>query len=149
MGASINIVCPSCGAINRAPAQRIDAGARPSCGRCKADLFRAAPEEIATEEMFERIIARNDLPVVVDFWADWCGPCKMMAPQFAAAARVMEPRVRFAKVDTESLPDLAARLGIRGIPTMILFDHGQEIARHSGAMDATAIARWIAGHTTA
>ena len=148
MTAGLNIVCPSCGAVNRAPQARLTAGARPVCGRCKEDIFKGKPIEIETVEAFERMIERNDIPVVVDFWADWCGPCKMMAPHFATATRDMEPQMRFAKLDTEALPDVAARFNIRGIPTMILFHGGREVARQSGAMDAASIERWIAGKLT-
>lgn len=148
MTMGLNIVCPSCGAVNRAPQARLAAGARPVCGRCKDEIFKGKPTDIETAEAFDRMIDRNDIPVVVDFWADWCGPCKMMAPHFATATRDMEPQMRFAKLDTEALPDVAARFNIRGIPTMILFHGGREVARQSGAMDAASIEHWIAGKLT-
>jgi thioredoxin 2 len=146
MADALNIVCPHCGAVNRAPRQKLDAGERPNCGRCHAALFDGNPADIASADAFERMVARNDVPLVVDFWAEWCGPCKMMAPQFSSAAKAVEPAVRFAKLDTEALPEISARLGIRGIPTMILFQNGREVARQSGAMDAASIRRWISGN---
>ena len=145
MSASVNIVCKSCGAVNRAPQARLGASAAPVCGRCKAALFDGHPVEISSAEDLDKHLSRNDIPVVVDFWADWCGPCKMMAPQFEAAARRSEPNVRFAKLDTQTHPGIATRYNIRGIPTMILFRKGEEVARQSGAMDAAGIERWIAG----
>ena len=100
-----------------------------------------------TQDNFEQTVLAEGI-TIVDFWADWCGPCKMMAPHFATATRDMEPQMRFAKLDTEALPDVAARFNIRGIPTMILFHGGREVARQSGAMDAASIERWIAGKLT-
>jgi len=146
---SVNIVCPHCSTVNRAPRARLHGGGRPVCGQCQSELFDGHPVEIGSVETLDKHIARNDMPVVVDFWADWCGPCKMMAPQFASAAARMEPSARFAKLDTQAHQDIAARYHIRGIPTMILFSGGREIARQSGAMDASSIARWIASHTGA
>ncbi len=143
MSIELKIVCPSCGAVNRAPQERLESGASPVCGRCKANLFDGHPAAIGSESDFEKHISRNDIPVVVDFWAEWCGPCRMMAPQFEAAARNMEPHVRFAKLDTEALQGVSARYGIRGIPTMILFQGGREVARQSGAMNAAQIETWI------
>lgn len=137
----MHIVCPHCDAINRVPEERLrDA---PTCGRCKAPLFTGRPLAL-TGANFDRHIGA-DLPVVVDFWAAWCGPCQMMAPQFERAASELEPAVRLAKLDTEAAQDIAARYGIRSIPTLIAFSGGQEIARQSGAMDAPGIVRWVRG----
>jgi thioredoxin 2 len=140
MSASLIIVCPHCHAPNRVPAEKLNAGA--SCGKCKQPLFAGAPLEL-DETSFDTHIGRSDLPVLVDFWAPWCGPCRMMAPAFEQAARQLEPNVRLAKLNTEAHQQSAARFGIRSIPTMILFKGGREIARQSGAMDAASIVRWV------
>lgn len=139
MNESLHIVCPHCHGINRVPGNRL--GEAPSCGRCHQALFDGAPAAL-TADSFARHVERNDLPVLVDFWAPWCGPCKMMAPQFQQAAGMLEPRVRLAKLNTEAEQGLAARYGIRSIPTMVLFHGGREIARQSGAMGAQDIVRW-------
>lgn len=136
------IVCPSCGALNRAPSARLAEGARSKCGKCHAPLFSGAPATVTSAAAFERFIGQGTLPVLVDFWAAWCGPCKMMAPMFAKAAQTLEPNVRLLKVDTEALPDVAGRFGIRSIPTLILFKDGREVGRQAGAMDAQSIVRW-------
>ncbi len=134
------VVCPHCHAPNRVPAGRLAEG--PTCGRCKGALFSGAPVEL-DEATFEKHVGRSDLPVVVDFWAPWCGPCRMMAPAFAQAARMLEPHYRLAKVNTEEAQGLAARFGIRSIPTVAVFKGGREIARQAGAMDAGTLTRWI------
>lgn len=134
------IVCPDCGAVNRLPPEKPAGMAR--CGKCREPLFQGRPSELDARGL-ARHIARDSIPVVIDFWADWCGPCKMMAPEFVKAARALEPHVRFAKLDTEAAPEAAAAHGIRSIPTMILFKGGRELARQSGAMPAEQIVRWL------
>ncbi len=138
----MHLYCPACGTTNRVPDARLADG--PVCGRCKAQLLK--PEPVAlTDANLQSFLAGTELPVVVDFWAEWCGPCKMMAPHFASAARV-DPLVRFAKVDTEASPGAGATYRIRSIPTLILFDRGTEVARTSGAMQVSELTRWIRGH---
>ena len=143
MTESLHIVCPHCQAINRIPAPRLGDG--PNCGKCHQPLFTAHPVEL-TADSFDRHVGRGDIPVLVDFWAPWCGPCKMMAPQFEQAARELEPRIRLAKVNTEVEQALGARFGIRSIPTLALFRGGREIARQPGAMGAADIVRWVQAH---
>ena len=137
---TVHIVCPHCHATNRVLAARLGPAAR--CGACKAALFDGHPAEL-DEATFDRHVAASGVPVVVDFWAPWCGPCRTMAPEFERAAAALEPGVRFAKVNTEAAPGLAGRHGIRGIPTLAIFRGGREVARTSGAMPAAAIARWV------
>ena len=134
------VVCSKCGTINRLPPSRpaIDA----KCGKCKAKVFAAHPEDVDAE-IFDRQIARSTMPVLVDIWAPWCGPCLMMAPAYEAAARELEPQVRLIKLNSDAEQAIASRLGIRGIPTMILFLEGREVARKSGAMSAAQIVRWV------
>lgn len=136
------LVCPSCQKKNRIPTERLTE--HPNCGSCKAPLFPAEPITLSEEALY-RHIRGDELPLVVDFWAPWCGPCQMMAPSFAAAATALAPKARFAKIDTEQFPNLGGRFGIRGIPLMILFKGGKEVARQTGAMDAGAIERWVKG----
>ena len=140
----MNVACPNCGTTNRVPADRVDD--EPVCGRCQAPLLPAEPVAL-NDQSLPGYVARTQMPVVVDFWAPWCGPCLAMAPQFAIAAKRLRT-VRFVKVDSDASPQSSARLGIRGIPTMVLFEGGQERARISGAMSAPDIESWIASHTT-
>jgi thioredoxin 2 len=139
---SLHITCPHCHAVNRVPAERLADGG--NCGKCKESLFAGEPVELDAAS-FAAHAGRSDLPLVVDFWAPWCGPCRMMAPAFAQAARQLEPAYRLAKVNTEEQQGLAARFGIRSIPTLAIFKGGREIARQSGAMDAARLTAWIKG----
>jgi len=143
MADALHVVCPHCDAVNRVPAERLSQGG--NCGRCKQPLFARQPVELDVAR-FAVHTGRSDLPLVVDFWAPWCGPCKLMAPAFAAAAAHIEPRARLAKVDTEAHPELASRFAIRSIPTLVVFRAGREIARQSGAMDAAGLERWVSAH---
>jgi thioredoxin 2 len=133
------IACPACNTLNRVPREKLEAG--PKCGQCKSPLFTGHPVTLDAQA-FDAHAAKSDIPVLVDFWAPWCGPCKMMAPQFERAAERLEPTVRLAKLNTDAEQALAARFGIQGIPTLILMKHGKEIARQSGLMDAARIASW-------
>ena len=141
------IVCPHCGVVNRvAPARLAADPDRAVCGRCRARLFEGIPLALDDTARFDRQLKRSSLPLLVDFWAPWCGPCLMMAPEFEKAAAALEPRFRLAKVDTEAAPALGARYGVQAIPTMVLFAGGTEIARQSGAMQAPGIIRFAESH---
>jgi|SRR5690348_914382 len=139
----LHIVCPHCQAVNRVPRER--SGTAPNCGKCHRPLFEGKPVEV-DEAVFQKHVARNGIPVLVDFWAPWCGPCKMMAPEFVKAAAQLEPRMRLLKVDTDAQQALGARYAIRSIPTLALFRDGREVARQAGAMQAAGILQWVRSH---
>ena len=142
MSEPLHVVCPACASVNRVLLERAAAG---RCGRCKQFLFSGKPIEL-TSANFQAHVEKTGLPVVVDFWAAWCGPCRIMAPHFERAAAEIEPAARFAKLNTEEAQEIAARFAIRGIPTIIIFRNGSEIARQSGAMDHPTLTRWIRQH---
>ena len=136
----VHVVCPHCDAVNRVPPERLAEDAK--CGKCRAPLFAGAPLAL-DEGRFAKHLGRGDLPLVVDFWAPWCAPCRAMAPAFEAVARRIEPQARLIKVNTEEAQALAGRYGIRSIPTLVVFRGGREVARTLGAMDAAALENWI------
>ncbi len=139
---SLHVVCPGCAAVNRIPAQRMND--RPKCGKCRQPLFTGHPVELDGAG-FQRHLSRNDIPLLVDFWAPWCGPCQMMAPAFVQAAAQLEPHVRLAKVNTQNEQQIAAAYNIMSIPTLALFRNGREIARQPGALGVDDIVRWTRG----
>ncbi|HEV2212670.1 MAG TPA: thioredoxin TrxC [Gammaproteobacteria bacterium] len=140
---STHIACPACGASNRVPTEKL--AQQPKCGKCGEALFAGHPVEI-NDANFAALVSGTDLPVVVDCWATWCGPCQRFAPIFSEAAEKLEPRFRLAKLDTDANQQTAARLGIRSIPTLILFKGGKETARISGAMPLGPFMEWVKQH---
>lgn len=140
-----HVVCTACGAVNRLPA--LEKAAAGKCGKCGEALFSGQPADLSASRL-ERQIAKSDIPVLVDVWAPWCGPCRVMGPQFAAAAARAEPAMRFVKLNSDAAPELSTRLAIRSIPTMLLFENGQETARISGAMSSSDILKWAEGART-
>lgn len=137
---SINLVCPHCSAINHIAPQRLED--HPICGKCKSKLFSGKPQDL-NKNRFDRNLANNDIPLVVDFWASWCGPCKVMLPAFEQAAEELEPHARLVRLNTELEQEIAGRYTVRAIPTMILFKDGKQVQRQSGAMNARQIIDWV------
>ena len=140
MSETVTLGCAHCYAINRVNVARLADG--PKCGKCKAPLFSGEPINL-TKANFNAVIERSGLPVVVDFWASWCAPCKMMTPIFSHAAQTLEPKMRFAKLDTEAETALASRFSVRSIPTLIVFKNGQEVARQAGVMQEAQLRQWL------
>ncbi|MDZ4814153.1 MAG: thioredoxin TrxC [Pseudomonadota bacterium] len=142
----LHLTCPHCDSVNRIPESRL--AESPACGSCHKPLFTGHPLTL-TDANVEKVLARNDIPIVVDCWAAWCGPCRQFAPSFEKAAAAFEPRIRFAKLDTDANPQSSARFQIRSIPTLILFGGGEEIARQSGALPYGAFTQWLLEHLQA
>ncbi|MDT8451907.1 MAG: thioredoxin TrxC [Gammaproteobacteria bacterium] len=142
----VHIVCPTCMTTNRLPADKLSA--RGTCGKCHSPLFNQRPVEL-THSNFERMIKNNDVPVLVDFWAPWCAPCKMMAPAFEQAAQQLEPNIRLGKLNTENEQAIAARYNIRSIPTLALFKNGKVFAEQAGAMNLNQLLSWARAHSSA
>ncbi|WP_024951864.1 thioredoxin TrxC [Cobetia crustatorum] len=144
MSESLVLACPQCLALNRVATERLNDN--PSCGKCSSAMLPEAPLEL-TSANYEALVVRSELPIVIDFWASWCGPCKTMGPIFNGVAAEMGTRMRFAKIDTEAQQALAGRFGIRSIPTLMVMKKGQELARQAGVMQAGQLKQWLAPHT--
>ena len=140
MDNAAHVICPHCDTINRVPRAKLDAGGK--CGNCHKPLFEARPVALDLAR-FDRHLQKGDVPLLVDFWAPWCGPCKAMAPEFERAAGRLEPNLRLVKVNVDEEPALAQRYGIQSIPTLAVFRHGKELARQAGAMSAADLERWV------
>jgi thioredoxin 2 len=138
--ATLNITCPKCFVTNRVPGNRVIEN--PACGKCHEHLFNGSPTPVDTEQ-FNKVVAHSDLPVIVDFWADWCGPCKMFAPIYVQAAEQLEPDYRLLKVDTEANQAISMKYQIRSIPTLAIFKNGVEVARQAGAMPLSSFLDWV------
>jgi len=143
MSDSKHVVCPFCNAVNRIPNNKMSQG--PACGKCHKAIFTGKAVKLSSDN-FRKFISKNELPVVVDFWAPWCGPCKMMAPAFEQTAAALSTRATLAKLNTEDEPNIGGQYNIRSIPTMVIFKNGKEIARQSGAMSANDIQSWVSGY---
>ncbi|MYL23088.1 thioredoxin TrxC [Halomonas alkaliantarctica] len=143
MSEALTLGCPNCLAINRVNPTRLTDN--PACGKCKTALFTGEPITL-TSANFPALVERSEMPIVVDLWASWCDPCKMMAPIFAEVARELEPRMRFAKLDTEAEQALAGRFNVRSIPTLIVFQNGREVARQAGVMQQAQLRQWLTPH---